>query len=187
MSHGPDRTSEPAAFPAAGSPAGQSFETEVLGLLPGLRRYAHSLSRSNSDGEDLLQDCVETVLVRRAQWRGLNLRAWAFTIMTNLYRNGHRRRARTTDIDIDAMPEIAAPENRDDPLERRHMRAALESLSADSRTVLMLVVIEGYSYLEVAAMLDIPIGTVMSRLSRARQQLGERLHKDNVITLRRQK
>ena len=73
--------------------APDSFEAEVLALLPSLRRYSRSLARSDADGEDLLQDCVEKVLVRRGQWRGLNLRGWVLTIMTNLYRNGLRQQA----------------------------------------------------------------------------------------------
>lgn len=166
------------------SPAPESFEGQVLALLPSLRRYSRSLTRSDSEGEDLLQDCIEKVLTRRAQWRGLNLRGWVLTIMTNLYRNARRPGPRGMTVDLEAAEQIAAPA---DPLERSRLEDALNSLSEENRAVLMLVVIEGYTYSEVAVALDIPIGTVMSRLSRARQRVAERMKADNVITLRRPK
>ena len=169
------------------TPAPETFEGQILALLPSLRRYSRSLTRSDVDGEDLLQDCVEKVLTRRGQWRGLNLRGWVLTIMTNLYRNGRRGKARDGLVELDAAQDVAAPEPPADPLERARLDDALNSLSEEHRAVLMLVVIEGYSYSEVAAALEIPIGTVMSRLSRARQRIAERLKADNVITLRRPK
>jgi RNA polymerase sigma-70 factor (ECF subfamily) len=168
-------------------PAHESFEGQILALLPALRRYSRSLTRSDTDGEDLLQDCVEKVLARRGQWRGLNLRGWVLTIMTNLYRNQRRSTVRSNLVDLDGAVELAAPEVPNDPLERARLEDALNGLSEDHRAVLMLVVIEGYTYQQVATTLDIPIGTVMSRLSRARQQIADRLKADNIITLRRPK
>jgi RNA polymerase sigma-70 factor (ECF subfamily) len=168
-------------------PANESFEGQILALLPSLRRYSRSLTRSDTDGEDLLQDCVEKVLARRTQWRGLNLRGWVLTIMTNLYRNQRRSTVRSNLVDLEGAVELAAPEVPNDPLERARLENALNSLSEDHRAVLMLIVIEGYTYQQVAATLDIPIGTVMSRLSRARQQIADRLKSDNIIALRRPK
>jgi RNA polymerase sigma-70 factor (ECF subfamily) len=107
--------------------------------------------------------------------------------MTNLYRNSRRRSIRDTLVELDVAEELASPELTADPLERTRLEDALNSLSEENRAVLMLVVIEGYSYSEVAVALDIPIGTVMSRLSRARQRIAERIKADNVITLRRPK
>jgi RNA polymerase sigma-70 factor (ECF subfamily) len=167
------------------TPGPETFEGQILALLPSLRRYSRSLTRSDADGEDLLQDCVEKVLARRTQWRGLNLRGWVLTIMTNLYRNGQRQTVRTAMVELDSAEDIVSPETPSDPLERSRLEAALNSLSVENRAVLMLVVIEGYTYQEVAIALDIPIGTVMSRLSRARQRIGERMKVDNIITLRR--
>ncbi|MCF3640556.1 RNA polymerase sigma factor [Rhizobium sp. TRM95111] len=182
MSSGPEpsRRTDEAGF---SSPA--SFEGALLGLVPQLRRYAQSLSRSSADGEDLLQDCVEKALVNRGQWRGVNLRAWIFSIMTNLHRNRHRAAAGRTTVDIEAAEQVAATEAGADPLEVRRLRYALDTLGADARAVLMLVVVEGYSYQETADLVGVPIGTVMSRLSRARRQLAEALAKDNIVTLRR--
>lgn len=192
MSHGPDggRTGsdrDGTREPTAGAAAPADFEEALLALVPGLRRYSHSLSRSDADGEDLLQDCVETALARRAQWRGVNLRAWAFTIMTNLYRNRRRSATRRPTASIEDAQDIPLPDQIGDPLARTRIRAALDALSSDTRTTLMLVVVEGYSYQEAADILSIPIGTVMSRLSRARHQLAERLAKDNIVAIRRPK
>lgn len=172
MSHGPERT--------------DSFEAQLLALLPALRRYSRSLARSDADGEDLLQDSVEKVLAQRDQWRGLNLRSWTLTIMTNLYRNGLRRQARRIFLNTDDI-EIAAPDITPDPLAHRRLDAALDMLEADSRAILMLVVVEERTYQQVAEMLDIPIGTVMSRLSRARRKLSGLMTSDNVVALRRPK
>ncbi|MBB4569080.1 RNA polymerase sigma factor [Rhizobium leucaenae] len=184
MSHGRNRTGEDAG---GTSPASDSFEAEVLALLPSLRRYSRSLTRSDADGEDLLQDCVEKVLARRSQWRGLNLRGWVLTIMTNLYRNGLRQQGRRRFVDLDDSTDLPAAETDGDPLERSRLEAALNSLGEDYRAVLMLVVVEGYSYQDVATTLDIPIGTVMSRLSRARRKMNDLMNAENVITLRRPK
>jgi RNA polymerase sigma-70 factor, ECF subfamily len=184
MPHGPDRTERAAGL---ASPAADAFEAQVLALLPSLRRYSRSLARSDVDGEDLLQDCVEKVLARRAQWRGLNLRAWVLTIMTNVYRNGLRKRGGRTFVDIDETPDLPFPEHPADPLLNGRLQTALNSLAEESRAILMLIVVEGYSYQDVATMLDIPIGTVMSRLSRARARLGDLMSGDNVVTIRRPK
>lgn len=184
MSSSRDRMSEGAEANAA---APDRFEEDVLALMPALRRYSRSLVRSDPDGEDLLQDCVEKVLARRAQWRGVNLRAWAFTIMTNLSRNRHRHTALHPQVELDDDLGLQAETKESDPLERSRLERALNGLSAENRSVLMLVLIEGYRYQDVADMLAIPIGTVMSRLSRARHQLAEAMKDDNVISMRRPK
>ncbi len=184
MPHAPDE-----GFRAKGAtpPSADAFETEVLSLVPSLRRYSRSLAKSDTDGEDLLQDCVEKVLVRRSQWRGINLRAWAFTIMTNLYRDRHRRTSQHPSIELNDTLGLTAEDTSGDPLEKTRLQQALNTLTADHRTVLMLVVVEGYGYQDVADMLSIPIGTVMSRLSRARRQMAAQLAQNNIVTLRRPK
>jgi len=169
------------------SPASGTFEAEILALMPTLRRYSRSLARSDADGEDLLQDCVEKALARRSQWRGVNLRAWLTTIMTNLHRSGLRRRGRHELVDIEESAGLPSEEKDGDPLERSRLEAALNSLPPESRAILMLVVVEGHSYRDVAEMLEIPIGTVMSRLSRARLRLTNLMNAGNVIALRRPK
>lgn len=184
MSHVPDKNTVEGATPP--STARSGFEAQLLVLLPALRRYARSLSRSDGDGEDLLQDSILRALSNRSQWRGGSLRAWVFTIMTNLNRNKYRG-PRPTLVELDAADEIEAGGNDLEPIERIRLAQALETLAPDHRAVLMLVVIEGHKYNEVASMLDIPLGTVMSRLSRARRSLGDALGGDKIIPLRRPK
>ncbi|TKV76460.1 RNA polymerase sigma factor [Rhizobium sp. AU243] len=167
------------------SPAAGSFETEMLALMPMLRRYSRSLSRSDADGEDLLQDCVEKALANKRQWRGTGLKSWAYTIMTNLYRNRHRAEKRHPSESLDGHESIAGAETLSDTLENDRLHGALALLSPDMRAVLMLVTVEGYSYQEAAETLAIPLGTVMSRLSRARETLRQHLAADNIIPLRR--
>ena len=167
------------------SPATGSFETEMLALIPMLRRYSRSLSRSDADGEDLLQDCVEKALANKRQWRGTGLKTWTYTIMTNLYRNRHRAEKRHPSESLDGHETIAIPDTLSDTLENDRLHRALALLSPDMRAVLMLVTVEGYSYQEAAETLAIPLGTVMSRLSRARETLRQHLAEDNIIPLRR--
>ncbi|MCB1492897.1 MAG: sigma-70 family RNA polymerase sigma factor [Rhodobiaceae bacterium] len=168
-----------------------AFEKQALRTLPRLRRYAASLCRDPGEAEDLVQDCLERAFARRSSWRGDNLAAWLMTILTNLYRNRVRDRAsRPHHASLDdetetARTTLAAPTAEPDPISRRRLLIALETLQADQRAVLMLVVVEGYSYAEVAEILSVPVGTVMSRLSRARAALKTTLEGENVFELRR--
>jgi RNA polymerase sigma-70 factor, ECF subfamily len=168
-----------------GPPAPQSFEGRIMALLPDLRRHSRSLTRSDIDGEDLLHDSVERILLARTTWSGTNLRAWVLTIMTNLYRNGTRRERRFPSVDIENAEALQTADGFGDPQERNRLARALDTLSPEFRAVLMLVVIEGYSYAEVAEIMKTPVGTVMSRLSRARAELSRLLAADNIIPLRR--
>jgi RNA polymerase sigma-70 factor, ECF subfamily len=162
-----------------------AFEARILALLPQLRRYSRSLTRSDTEGEDLLQDCVEKALVSRSQWRGTSFKAWAYRIMTNLHLNARRSRTRHPSVTLDENEIEDTAMTAGDPLESRRLAQSLAGLPAEFRAVLMLVVVEGYAYQEVADMLDIPVGTVMSRLSRARHALREKMREENVIPLRR--
>lgn len=159
------------------------FEDRIVDLIPGLRRYAVSLARNRDDAEDLLQDSIETALSQSRGWRGDNLKGWLATIMTNLYRNQWRRRVNLSTV-VETRRIVDQPAG-PDAFERSRLVAALNRLDADQRAVLMLVVVEGYAYAEVASMLSIPIGTVMSRLSRARRHLAEHWDNSNVVELRR--
>jgi RNA polymerase sigma-70 factor, ECF subfamily len=161
-----------------------SFDAQILAILPQLRRYSRSLTRSDAESEDLLQDCVEKALVNKAQWRGANIRAWAYRIMTNLHLNARRAVARRPSVGIEEAETVAASTLPSDPLARNRLVQALDVLPKEARAVLMLVAVEGHSYQEVADMLDVPIGTVMSRLSRARQMLRQKLQEENIIHLR---
>jgi RNA polymerase sigma factor (sigma-70 family) len=180
MPHGPDDTKTD-----AGAPEGRTFEGRVMALLPDLRRYARSLSASDADGEDLLQDGVERLLTTRASWSGTNFRAWAMTILTNIYRNGTRRERKFPSVELDEASTLPAAPTAGDPLERARLQRMLDRLSPDFRATLMLVVVEGHSYAEVAEITGVPIGTVMSRLSRARAEIARHLDEDNIVPLRR--
>ncbi|MEW9613971.1 RNA polymerase sigma factor [Shinella sp. S4-D37] len=185
MSPSPDAHDAGAGSGREGTPSPPlSFEAEILALLPQLRRYSRSLTRSDAESEDLLQDCVEKALSHRAQWRGANIRAWAYRIMTNLHLNARRAVARRPSVGIEAAKSVAESAPPSDPLARNRLVQALDTLPKEARAVLMLVAVEGRSYQEVADILEVPVGTVMSRLSRARQMLREKLLAENVIHLR---
>lgn len=161
-------------------------EQEILALMPALRRYARSLSRDRQDAEDLVQDSLEAAFAHLGGWRGVNLRGWLLTIMTNLSRRRHRSAAgRAVFAELGEADALEAPGREGDPLERDRLLAAINLLAPEQRSVLMLVVVEGYAYAEVADMLAIPIGTVMSRLSRARRSIAENLNGRNIVGLRR--
>jgi len=151
--------------------------TLVEPLIPSLRRYARSLLRDQSAADDLVQDCLERVVSRWHQRRADgNARTWVFTILHNLAVNRMRQTARrgvhvaADDMDEAALATAPAQENR---LHHRAVVDALSGLTEDQRSVLLLVSVEDLSYAETASILDIPIGTVMSRLSRARHRLAQ--------------
>lgn len=148
-------------------------------LIPALRRYARSLLRDQSAADDLVQDCLERVISRWHLRRSDgNARTWVFTILHNLAINRLKQTARrgvhvtVDDVDETAFATAPAQENR---LHHRAVVEALSELPEDQRSVLLLISVEGLSYAETAAVLDIPIGTVMSRLSRARHRLAQML------------
>lgn len=156
----------------------------LLTHLPALRRYAHGLTGNREEAEDLFQATVLRAIENEKQWRGENGRAWLYTIMTNLNRNRLRGRARQPTLhaiadESEPADETSAP----DPLLQNTLMRALDTLQPEARAVLLLVAIEGRAYAEVAAILDIPIGTVMSRLSRARRQLSELLAHHSIHSL----
>jgi len=164
----------------------KTFEDRILPVLPRLHRYARSLCRNAADAEDLVHDSLEKAIASRHSWRGDNLAGWLMTIQTNVCRNRMRSARRQPEIvPADQAVDIDARQGENDPLESDRLMRALDQLHPDQRIVLMLVVIEGYRYTEVAEMLDVPLGTVMSRLSRARHRLGELLRGQNIVEFRR--
>lgn len=164
----------------------KDFEQKVVACLPGLRRFARSLCRNSLEAEDLVQDCMAKALAAQRSWRGDNLKTWLTTIMVNHFRNDLRRaRSVPVTLPIDDWQGRLPDGGQGDPLAQNHLRTAIEQLGADQRVVLMLVVVEGYRYEEVAEMLHIPVGTVMSRLSRARKTLAEILKGNNIVEFRR--
>ena len=145
--------------------------TQVIEQLPGLRRYARVLTGDAWAADDLVQDTLERACSKWLLWRtGSDLRAWLFTLMHNLYLNQRRALPALAQVDIDdihdQLPGARAPS--DDALD---LECCLQRLPADQRAVLLLVAMEDMSYEDTARILDIPVGTVMSRLSRARTRL----------------
>jgi RNA polymerase sigma-70 factor (ECF subfamily) len=154
-----------------------TLHDELLQHLPRLRRYARALISNREQADDLVQDTVERALSRLALFHaGTDLRAWLFTVMHNVFANQVRKasfRATHVSIDDDTLPlrELAAHGNPLAALEVRDLDYALQRLPLDQRQVVLLVGLEEMSYAQVALALDVPIGTVMSRLSRGRERL----------------
>ena len=167
------------------------LQDRVVEHIPRLRRYARALLRGDTlAADDLVQDCLERALSRLHRWRqGSDLRAWLFTIMHNLYVNQVRRASNGPQF-VD-LPEGGAgavdPGSVEHGLALRTLQDAVAALAPDQREILLLVSLEGLRYQEVADILGIPEGTVMSRLSRARKRLRASLAQDKVQSLRRVK
>ena len=143
----------------------------LVDLIPRLRRYARALVGDRASADDLVQDTLERAWAKLHLYRrGTDLRAWLFTVMHNVHVNKVRA-TRATDTLDDEMPELALRPPQGDALVVRDLDRAIALLPAEQRSVLLLVTLEDMSYDEVARTLGIPIGTVMSRLSRARQRL----------------
>ena len=147
---------------------------QIEPLIPAMRRYARSLLRDRSAADDLVQDCLERAVGNWRQRKDVNPRAWIFTIVHNLAMTRLRRIAsRPRHIAIeDAREELLArAPSQEDGLRYRELLEALDRLPEEQKSVLLLATVEGLSYAETAGVLDIPVGTVMSRLSRARERL----------------
>ena len=143
-------------------------------MIPALRRYARSLLKNAASADDLVQDTLERTITRWSQRDpDGNARAWVFTILHNLAVNKLRQTAQRQQVDIDDMDEnfAAQPPGQEERLLHADLLRALDALSEDQRSVLLLVSVEDLSYAEAAKVLGVPIGTVMSRLSRGRERL----------------
>ena len=150
-----------------------SFEADVIAWLPQLRRYARALTGDRAWADDLVQDTAERALARWSAFRpDSNLRAWLLTILRHLYIDQLRGR-REIAVDEESAPwrNLEAPQGEVDGLMLRDLQRALYCLPVEQREVLLLVCVEDLSYQEASKALGVPIGTVMSRLSRAREHL----------------
>lgn len=144
----------------------------LIACIPRLRRYARALVGERSDADDLVQDTLERGWDKLSAWRrGSDMRAWLFGIMHNLYVDRVRKPALATAVLDHDTPMPVVPPAHTHRLEMRDMETALALLPADQREILLLVALEEMTYEEVAAALRIPVGTVMSRLARAREKL----------------
>jgi RNA polymerase sigma-70 factor (ECF subfamily) len=170
------------------SPTPDAFSAEVLGLLQPLYATALRLTRHRANAEDLVQDTMVKALRFRDRFEaGTNLKAWLYTILHNTWRNRRRDAARSTvDVDSEVVDEAASLPGGPAALETPErillretldvdLQAALDELPDAFREAEWLRDVEEFTYAEIAAMLDVPIGTVMSRISRGRKALFERL------------
>lgn len=164
--------------------------TLVVDCIPRLRRYARALMCGHEQAaDDLVQDTLERGLSRISSWRAnSSMLAWLLTIMHNLYIN-QSRRLNTGPVFETLSEHIAEPAapGTESPLAKRELDRALMQLSAEHREIILLVGLEDFSYQQVADILDVPAGTVMSRLSRARTRLRQILNGEVQPTLRRVK
>ena len=144
----------------------------ILSELPRLRRYARAMVGNRAAADDLVQDTLERAWSRLAQWRpGSDLRAWLFGIMHNLRVDQLRRPGLNTLSMGEEEFDVPMRATQTDHLELSDLELALARLPEEQRAVLLLVALEEMSYEEVARALEIPLGTVMSRLSRGRERL----------------
>ena len=153
------------------------FRSQVGALLPKLRRFAMALTGSPHDADDVVQAAIEKALSREEQYRpGTRLDSWMYRIVQNLWidqTRGTRRRGEHVDVD-DVALQIAGEDGRETSERRMMLRAAwnaFETLSPELRAAAALVILNGASYQEAAATLDVPSGTIMSRVARSRRAL----------------
>lgn len=151
-----------------------AFSQQLIEVIPRLRRFTRSLTRSAADADDIAQAAIEKALIHQASWKpGTRLDSWIYRIAQNLWRDelrAHRRRAEP----LEGL-EIAGDDGRDSfvrLIEVGEVAEQFHRLPEEQRMVISLVVLDGLSYQEAADVLEVPVGTVMSRLARARGKLA---------------
>jgi RNA polymerase sigma-70 factor (ECF subfamily) len=150
---------------------------QIAELLPRLRRFGRALARTREDADDLVQAAIEKALTRTEQWTpGTNLASWMFRIMQNAWIDEVRARQRRSETFVpeDEAHDVAVSLT-DAQIDALAVRKAVAQLSDDHRAVVALVLVEGLSYQEAAQVLEIPVGTLTSRLARARESLQDML------------
>jgi len=163
----------------------QAFSHQLVALLPRLRRFARGLARGSEEGDDLVQAACERALARHDQFEpGTRLDSWMYRIVQNLWLDSRRRQKKEAiALDPVDLAEHATPVGAnaaEDGLYLAQVREAIAQLPEEQCAVLMLVSVEGLAYKDAAEILDLPLGTVMSRLSRARVALGRALENRGV-------
>lgn len=155
------------------------FKSDVIALLPRLQRYALSLTRTPADAEDLLQDtCMQAISNWRKYDQSQPLDRWAFTIMRNYWISELRKRKTrqaSSQVPIDEAYDLASNDDGDEKLYASQVNGLVSNLPIELSQTLLLVAAEGYSYKEAASALDVPVGTIMSRIHRARKLIGQSL------------
>jgi RNA polymerase sigma-70 factor (ECF subfamily) len=141
----------------------------IVPYIPNLRRYARALVGDRDGADDLVQDTLERAVRKFHLWRPGDLRAWLFSIMHNVFVNQLKARKIPSDVEIDDT--FAAPQSTVSSMDLQDLQRALGTLAPEQREVVLLVALEDMSYADVSRALGIPMGTVMSRLSRGRERL----------------
>jgi RNA polymerase sigma-70 factor (ECF subfamily) len=146
---------------------------QLIALLPRLRRFARALARNAADADDLVQVAIERALTHFDQWRpGTRLEHWMFGILRNAWIDETRaRRRRDRLLAPEELGENVADRAGESHIQRLSLQAAMEQLPQEQRLVVALVLVEGLAYKEAAELLEVPMGTVTSRLARARETL----------------
>jgi RNA polymerase sigma-70 factor (ECF subfamily) len=151
-------------------------EHPIVQHIPRLRRYARALAGDRYAADDLVQDTLERAWNKYQLWRpGSDLRAWLFAIMHNVFVNQMRSRRFEMEQPMEDPPSPAVRATQLDGIELADLQRAFDRLSLEHREVLLLVAVEQMKYEEISRALDIPVGTVMSRLSRARERLRQQI------------
>lgn len=153
---------------------------DLIALIPRLRRFAGALTGNLADADDVTQATLERAMRNFDQWQdGTRLDRWLFTIARNIWidtrRRAHNARGHDDIWEMVDLPGDDGPTEIERRAVQRSVRAAVQDLPEDQRILIATIVLEGWSYREAADMLNIPIGTVMSRLSRAKAVLADRL------------
>jgi RNA polymerase sigma-70 factor (ECF subfamily) len=150
---------------------------DMVALVPQLHTFARSLCRDGVRAEDLVQEALMRAINNIERFKpGTNLKAWLFTIVRNEhYSQLRRRKFEAQGVDTDLLPEPSVPPDHDGKLELRELNLALSSLSPGQRTALILVSVSGFSYEEAAAICGCAVGTIKSRVARARETLLDML------------
>jgi RNA polymerase sigma-70 factor (ECF subfamily) len=157
-----------------------AFRSSVEAMIPALRRYARALTRDADIADDLVQDTLVRALRSERLFLGGDIRSWLYTILTNLNRNRRRSLARLPQLS--PLGDEAGANGTE--AEGRDIERALAGLVEEQRSALLLVMLEGLSYREVAEVQGVPIGTVMSRLARARSAIKDSLDGEKVALRR---
>ncbi len=162
-------------------PVSASFRRELLEAVPALRAFARSLTGDADQADDLVQEAITRALTHAASYSaGTNMKAWLFTILRNQFISEIRRRTReATDSDELALATVGRPAAQEAGLHVRDFRRAFADLPVEQREALVLVGAEGFSYDEAASIAGCAVGTMKSRVSRARRALSDRLSPDD--------
>ena len=179
MSLGWKDAGAPAATANRGNPASARFSDQLIAVLPRLRRFARGLAGAAAEADDLVQAACERALAREHQFEeGTRFDSWMFRIVQTIWIDQLRARdVRKEDGDVaeERLGSDAPVRRIEARLALAEVRLAVERLPAEQRTVLMLVTVEGLSYKEAASVEGVPVGTIMSRLARARVALHQQL------------